>query len=147
MTFGEQRRVVGEWPLRRGLLLRLPSKRPHPTFEETTLPQCGRLVRAPGLLLIALHVAWGSAITIKRSTFMTKEIRFCLKADEAPSSPGAYAIAIELADTVTVTLNSWAPIVLPAARYLYCGSARMVAHHLVLSIWHPRWWVRWLRQL
>jgi hypothetical protein len=108
MTFGEQRRVVGEWPLRRGLL-RLPSKWPHPTFEETTLPQCGRLVRAPGLLLIALHVAWGSAITIKRSTFMTKEIRFCLKADEAPSLLGAYAIAIELADTVTVTLSSWAP--------------------------------------
>ena len=37
---------------------------------------------------------------------------------------GAYAIAIELADTVTVTLSSWAPIVLPAGRYLYCGSAK-----------------------
>jgi hypothetical protein len=33
------------------------------------------------------------AITIKRSTFMTKEIRFCLKAEEAPSLPGAYAMA------------------------------------------------------
>jgi hypothetical protein len=33
------------------------------------------------------------AITIKRSTFMTEEIRFCLKVDEVPSLPGAYAMA------------------------------------------------------
>jgi hypothetical protein len=31
---------------------------------------------------------------------MTKEIRFCLNADEAPSLPGAYAMAIELTDEV-----------------------------------------------
>jgi hypothetical protein len=30
----------------------LPSERPHPTFVDTTLPQCGRLVRAPALLLM-----------------------------------------------------------------------------------------------
>jgi hypothetical protein len=29
---------------------------------------------------------------------MIKEIRFCLNADEAPSLPGAYAMAIELTD-------------------------------------------------
>jgi hypothetical protein len=47
---------------------------------------------------------------------MTKEIRFCLKADEAPSMPGAYAIAIELADTVAVMLSGRSPIALPAGR-------------------------------
>jgi histidyl-tRNA synthetase len=66
----------------------------------------------------------GSAITIKRSTFMTKEICFCLKADEAPSLSGTYAIVIELADTAAVTLSSRSPIVSPAGRYLYCGSAK-----------------------
>jgi Uri superfamily endonuclease len=55
---------------------------------------------------------------------MTKEIRFCLKADEAPSLPAAYAMAIELADTVVVMLSGRAPIALPAGRYLYCGSAK-----------------------
>jgi Uri superfamily endonuclease len=53
---------------------------------------------------------------------MTKEIRFCLKADEAPSLPGAYAMAIEIADTLAVTLSGRLP--LPAGRYLYCGSAK-----------------------
>ena len=33
---------------------------------------------------------------------MIKEIRFCLNADEAPSLPGAYAMAIELTDKVAV---------------------------------------------
>jgi Uri superfamily endonuclease len=55
---------------------------------------------------------------------MTKEIRFCLKADEAPSLPGAYAMAIELADTVVVMLSGRLRIALPAGRYLYCGSAK-----------------------
>ena len=36
---------------------------------------------------------------------MTKEIRSCLNADEAPSLRGAYAMAIELADEVAVTLS------------------------------------------
>jgi len=57
-------------------------------------------------------------------TFMTKEIRFCRSVDEAPSLPGAYVIAIELAETVMVTLCGRAPIDLPAGRYLYCGSAK-----------------------
>jgi Uri superfamily endonuclease len=55
---------------------------------------------------------------------MTKEIRFCLKADEAPSLPGAYVMAIELADTVVVMLSGRSSIVLPAGSYLYCGSAK-----------------------
>jgi Uri superfamily endonuclease len=58
---------------------------------------------------------------------MTREIRFCLKADEAPSLPGAYAMAIELTDKVAVTLSGRSPIVLPAGRYLYCGSAKVRA--------------------
>jgi hypothetical protein len=58
------------------------------------------------------------------ASFMIKETRFCLEADEAPSLPGACATAIELADTVAVTLSSRSPIVLPAGRYLYCGSAK-----------------------
>jgi Uri superfamily endonuclease len=66
----------------------------------------------------------GSAITIKRSTFMTKEIRFCLKVDEAPSLPGAYAMAIELSDEVAVTFSGRLRIALPAGRYLYCGSTK-----------------------
>jgi hypothetical protein len=33
----------------------------------------------------APYVAWGLAITITCSTFMTQEIRFCLNADEAPA--------------------------------------------------------------
>ncbi len=41
----------------------------------------------------------------KRSAFMTKEVRFCLNANEAPSLPGTYAIAIEFADKVAVTLS------------------------------------------
>jgi hypothetical protein len=67
------------------------------------------------------------AITIKRSPFMTKEIRFCLKADEAPSLPGAYAMAIEPADTVVVMLSGRLRIALPAGCYLYCGSAKVRA--------------------
>ena len=75
-----------------------------PLSVDTTLPQRGRLVRVPALLLMNLHVGWASAITIgcEPSTFMTKEIRFFLNADEAPALPGAYAMAIELANTVAV---------------------------------------------
>jgi hypothetical protein len=69
-------------------------------------------------------VAWGSAITINRRKFMAEEIFFCLKADEAPSLPGAYAIAIEFANTLAVTLSGRSPIGLPAGRYLYSGSAK-----------------------
>jgi Uri superfamily endonuclease len=55
---------------------------------------------------------------------MIKEIRFCLNADAAPSLPGAYAMTIELADEVAVTLSGRSPITLSAGRYLYCGSAK-----------------------
>ena len=55
---------------------------------------------------------------------MTKEIRFSLSADEAPSLPGAYAMAVELTDKAAVTLSGRSPIALPAGRYLYCGSAK-----------------------
>ena len=55
---------------------------------------------------------------------MTKEVCFCLKADEAPSLPGSYAMAIELNDEVAVRLSGRSPIALPAGRYLYCGSAK-----------------------
>ncbi len=68
---------------------------------------------------------------------MTQEIRFCLKADEAPPLPGAYAMAIEFADTVAVTLCGRPPITLSAGRYLYCGSAKgpgglkaRLSHHM-----------------
>ncbi len=54
---------------------------------------------------------------------MTKDIRFCGSIDEAPSLPGAYMIAIELAETIVVKLGR-AAIDLPARRYLYCGSAK-----------------------
>lgn len=52
------------------------------------------------------------------------EIRFCSSVGEIPSLPGAYVIAIELADPVAVTLLGQAAIELPAGRYLYCGSAK-----------------------
>jgi Uri superfamily endonuclease len=58
------------------------------------------------------------------STSMTKDIQFCGSIDEAPSLPGAYMIAIELAKTIVVTLGGRAAIDLPAGRYLYCGLAK-----------------------
>jgi Uri superfamily endonuclease len=47
---------------------------------------------------------------------MVKEMRVCLNAAEAPSLPGAYAMAIELADTAVVMLSGRLPIALPAGR-------------------------------
>jgi histidyl-tRNA synthetase len=68
---------------------------------------------------------------------MTEEICFCLKAAEAPSLPGAYAMVIEVADAVAVTLGGQSPITLSAGRYLYCGSAKgpggfkaRLSHHM-----------------
>jgi Uri superfamily endonuclease len=55
---------------------------------------------------------------------MIKDRRFCRSVDEAPSLPGAYVIAIELAEPVAVMLCGRAAINLPAGRYLYCGSAK-----------------------
>ena len=40
------------------------------------------------------------------------------------AAPGAYVIAIKLAEPVVVTFAGRPPIPLPAGRYLYCGSAR-----------------------
>ena len=91
-----------------------------PLSVDTTLPQRGRVPRAPALLLMRRLCSMG----ITSSTFMTQEIRFCLKADEAPPLPGAYAIAIELTDKASVRLSGRSPITLPAGRYLYCGSAK-----------------------
>ena len=55
------------------------------------------------------------------STSMIEEMQFCGSVDEATSLPGAYVIAIELAETVTVTLRGRSSIDLPTGRYLYCA--------------------------
>ena len=49
---------------------------------------------------------------------------FCTNADEAPSLPGAYVLAVEIAKPVTVTLPGKPAATLKPGRYLYCGSAR-----------------------
>jgi Uri superfamily endonuclease len=54
---------------------------------------------------------------------MTKDIRFFKRAAETPSTPGAYVIAVALAETLVVRLSRRPPISLPSGRYLYCGSA------------------------
>ena len=41
-----------------------------------------------------------------------------------PPVPGAYALVVDLAHGVTVTLPGRAAVVLGAGRYVYCGSAR-----------------------
>lgn len=41
-----------------------------------------------------------------------------------PAVPGAYALLVVLAEGVEVRLPGRAPAVLPAGRFLYCGSAR-----------------------
>lgn len=61
---------------------------------------------------------------LSRHVWRTKDIQFCGSIDEAPSLPGAYMIAIELAETIVVTLGGRAAIDLSAGRYLYCGSAK-----------------------
>jgi hypothetical protein len=43
-----------------GALPFLPLKRPHPTFVETTLPQRGRLVKAPAL--VSMHLKYRFAL-------------------------------------------------------------------------------------
>jgi Uri superfamily endonuclease len=49
---------------------------------------------------------------------------FCARADDAPSLPGAYILAIELAQPLTVALRGKPATILRPGRYLYCGSAR-----------------------
>jgi Uri superfamily endonuclease len=49
---------------------------------------------------------------------------FCASADDAPSVPGAYVLAVELAGSVTVALPGKPAASLGPGGYLYCGSAR-----------------------
>jgi Uri superfamily endonuclease len=49
---------------------------------------------------------------------------FVRKAKDAPSSPGAYVLIIELTDSVEVNLPGKPKTILKAGRYLYCGSAK-----------------------
>ncbi len=46
------------------------------------------------------------------------------EAKDAPSSPGAYILLIELAGPLAITLKGKPAATLEAGRYLYCGSAR-----------------------
>jgi hypothetical protein len=48
---------------------------------------------------------------------------FRASADDAPSLPGAYVVAIELAQPLTVALPGKPATRLSAGPYLYCGSA------------------------
>jgi Uri superfamily endonuclease len=49
---------------------------------------------------------------------------FCTNADDAPSLPGAYILAIEITKPVMVTLPDKPGAGLDPGRYLYCGSAK-----------------------
>jgi Uri superfamily endonuclease len=48
---------------------------------------------------------------------------FCASTDDVPSLPGAYLLAIELAESVKVTLPGKPAAILAPGSYLYCGSA------------------------
>lgn len=49
---------------------------------------------------------------------------FYANADDAPSLPGAYVLAVAIAEPVTVALPGRPAARLGPGRYLYCGSAR-----------------------
>jgi histidyl-tRNA synthetase len=49
---------------------------------------------------------------------------FWAGAEEIPELPGAYVLAVELAQPITVKLGSRPPASLAAGCYLYCGSAK-----------------------
>jgi hypothetical protein len=49
---------------------------------------------------------------------------FCASADDAPSLPGAYVLAVELKRPLMVALPGKPATTLSVGRYLYCGSAR-----------------------
>ncbi len=49
---------------------------------------------------------------------------FWTNVEEIPELPGAYVLAVELSQPLTVTLGNRQPASLPAGRYLYCGSAK-----------------------
>ena len=50
-------------------------------------------------------------------------LRFCAGADAAASLPGAYILQIDLVETAIIAIARQPPRLLPAGRYLYCGSA------------------------
>ena len=50
-------------------------------------------------------------------------LRFCAGADAAPSLPGAYILQIDLVETAIIAIARQPLRLLPAGRYLYCGSA------------------------
>jgi len=49
---------------------------------------------------------------------------FYTNPDDMPSLPGAYVLAIRLAKPLTVIIARHRASILPAGRYLYCGSAK-----------------------
>ncbi len=49
---------------------------------------------------------------------------FWTSASNIPAVPGAYILAVEVARPVKTRLRNRAPELLPAGRYLYCGSAK-----------------------
>ncbi|MEJ2374534.1 MAG: GIY-YIG nuclease family protein [Pseudolabrys sp.] len=49
---------------------------------------------------------------------------FCTCADAVPAAPGAYILAVELAEALTLALPGKPAATLGPGRYLYCGSAR-----------------------
>ena len=55
---------------------------------------------------------------------MLSNASFVRKPEDAPRTPGAYVLLIELEEPVEVTLPHQPARVLEAGRYLYCGSAR-----------------------
>ncbi|CAH2604730.1 GIY-YIG nuclease family protein [Rhodovastum atsumiense] len=48
---------------------------------------------------------------------------FVRKAERAPAGPGAYVLVVVLRRRLTLTIPGHEGVVLPAGRYLYCGSA------------------------
>ena len=52
-----------------------------------------------------------------------RNLRRCASAHDAPPAPGAYILQVDLAEPLSVKIASRPPTVLPAGRYLYCGSA------------------------
>ena len=82
------------------------------------MPQRGRLARAPALLLMRRLCRVGF------SDYNQAQRAHDLKSLLLLKSPGAYAMVIEVADAVAVTLGSRSPIIMSAGRYLYCGSAK-----------------------
>jgi Uri superfamily endonuclease len=51
-------------------------------------------------------------------------MRFWTSAEHIPELPGAYVLAIELPQAITIALGGRPPAVLDEGRYLYCGSAK-----------------------